>query len=414
MSDGILTQKSMPYCPGCGHKTVTKSFGNAVAKLGLNPLDVIVVSDIGCCGLIDGLLNCHTVHGLHGRAVALAMGVRFGLGAGKKVVAIQGDGGATIGLQHLLEAARRNVDITLIVQNNLVYGMTGGQVSGLSPHDFKDVPAAVGEHVRPYDICALANRAGASFAARTFVGEDTTDLWLEALGTEGFSLIEIVEVCSGHGIKKLKELQAAAEYPSTTLREKRSCVPVQPRQAASLFDGLEAVTPRFDSKLTEPVGVVIAGSAGEAVQSAGQFLTKAGMLAGLHTTKKGEYPITVATGFSIAEVILSPKPIRYSAIDHPHTVIAVSENGLRQVSSRIDDHTHLVIDETLSELASPRHFVAGPFRKRAGAKGAALAATAYWLRTTGLLDPDSLLESIRGHRRADRLREAIESVADVD
>ena len=66
----------------------------------------MVVSDIGCCSLVDSLLSCHTVHGLHGRAVALAMGVRFGLGKNKKVIAVQGDGGATIGLQHLLEAAR--------------------------------------------------------------------------------------------------------------------------------------------------------------------------------------------------------------------------------------------------------------------------------------------------------------------
>jgi len=384
--------------------------GTALGKMGLAPRDVVVVSDIGCCSLIDSFLNSHTVHGLHGRAAALAMGVRFGIGAGKKVIAVQGDGGATIGLQHLLEAARRNADFTLIVLNNLVYAMTGGQPSGLSPSGFKDASASGAAGIPPYDICDLASRAGASFVARTFVGEDTIDLWMEALETKGFSLIEIVQMCPAHGMKKIKALKAETAYPETARRTPRTAVIPTPRETRSLFDDLAPVTPCFDTDIREPIGLVLAGSAGEGVQSAGELLAKAGMMAGLHATKKGEYPITVGTGFSLAEVILSPREIRYTAIRKPHTVIAVSEPGLKQAAGRIGESTGLIIDESLLGEVSSRECSAAPFRKRAGAKGAALAAIAFWLRTSGLLPPQSLDEVIHGHRHEARLREAIDSL----
>ncbi|MFH1844558.1 MAG: thiamine pyrophosphate-dependent enzyme, partial [bacterium] len=398
MSHDILAHGAMPFCPGCGHTVVTKNMGKAVAKLGLTERDVVVVSDIGCCSLIDGLLSCHTVHGLHGRATALATGIRYGVGEGKKVIAFQGDGGATIGLQHLLEAARRNVDITLVVLNNLVYSMTGGQRSGLSPRGFKDEPAAAGGQIRPYDICELARCAGAAFVARTFIGGDTAEIWEEALTTKGFSLIEIVENCPAHGIKKLKDLKETLEYGETIHRANHQHVPLQPRDTESLFAALELVPALFAANVDGPIGIILAGSAGEGVQSAGQLLTKAGMLAGLQATNKGEYPITVGTGFSVAEVILSPEKIQYTAIDTPHTIIAVSENGLNQVAARIPVASNVVVDDSLQNDVLPAGCVRAPFREKAGAKGAALAAVAYWMRTTGAIPPETLDEAIRGHR----------------
>ncbi|UCH83079.1 MAG: 2-oxoacid:acceptor oxidoreductase family protein [Candidatus Latescibacterota bacterium] len=410
MSLSILATKKLPFCPACGHRVVTQNLSKAVAELGLDPLDVVVVSDIGCCSLVDSLLSCHTVHGLHGRAVALAMGVRYGLGTKNKVIAVQGDGGATIGLQHLLEAARRNVDITLIVQNNLVYGMTGGQLSGLSPRGFKDNPASVEEGVQPYDICELAHKAGATFAARAFVGGDTPELWKEALDTKGFCLIEIVEMCTAHGVKKLKELKDTVEYGETVLRNDKPSLVVEPRATDSLFDVLEPVKPLFEAAIKEPVGVILAGSAGEGVQSAGGLLATAGMMAGLNTTRKGEYPISVGSGFSVAEVILSPQPIEYTRIEQPHTVIAVSEHGINHVSARIGDDTNLLVDDTLLEMLGSRSCESAPFRKKAGAKSAALAAVAHWMRSSGMLPVDALIESVRGHRYEEQLRKAIGSI----
>jgi len=113
----MLASTKQPYCPGCGYHLVTAHIAKALEKLGLGPRDVVISSDIGCGGLIDASFSAHTIHGLHGRTVALAMGTALGLdGANKKIIAFQGDGGATIGMQHLLEAARWNVDMTVVVR----------------------------------------------------------------------------------------------------------------------------------------------------------------------------------------------------------------------------------------------------------------------------------------------------------
>ena len=97
MEQAILTKTPMPFCPGCGHAPSVISISKALKELGYSPLDVVMVSDIGCAGLVDPLFNTHTIHGLHGRSSALAFGVTHGLNdPSKKVMVILGDGGATI------------------------------------------------------------------------------------------------------------------------------------------------------------------------------------------------------------------------------------------------------------------------------------------------------------------------------
>ena len=127
MSAEFLAVERLPFCKGCGHSLVAKSLGRALETLpGLSPLDVVVVTDIGCIGIIDKEFSTHTIHGLHGRSVALASGIRYGLeNPGKKIIVLLGDGGATIGLQHLLDAAHRNLDLKVIVHNNMLYGKIG-------------------------------------------------------------------------------------------------------------------------------------------------------------------------------------------------------------------------------------------------------------------------------------------------
>ena len=189
--NNILTEVKMPFCPGCGHGIAVKSISKTIEDIGYSTTDVVIVSDIGCSGLVDPLFNTHTVHGLHGRAPALGMGVSMGLNRNdKKVIVIQGDGGATIGLQHLLEAARRNTDMTLVVFNNLLYGMTGGQISGLSTDKFKE-DRHFEEGIPPFDIVKLAHQAGAVFSARVVSPRNFKDNLKRAMETKGFSLIEM-------------------------------------------------------------------------------------------------------------------------------------------------------------------------------------------------------------------------------
>ncbi|MDO9261333.1 MAG: thiamine pyrophosphate-dependent enzyme, partial [Flavobacteriaceae bacterium] len=211
MKNAILTDKKMPFCPGCGHGVVVNSISKAFIELGYNPLDIIIVSDIGCSGLVDPLFATHTVHGLHGRAPALGLGVAMGLSnRNKKVIVIQGDGGATIGLQHLLEAARRNIDVTLLVFNNLLYGMTGGQISGLSTDKFKEL-RHVEEGIPPFDIVRLAHQAGAVSSARVISPANFTESIKFAVETPGFTLLELASVCPSYGLQKIKELDDFSE-----------------------------------------------------------------------------------------------------------------------------------------------------------------------------------------------------------
>jgi len=198
----MLSGVKAPFCPGCGHAPSVKYLSKALTECGYNPLDVVMVSDIGCNGLIDPLFNTHTIHGLHGRSPALALGVVLGLeNPNKKVVTMQGDGGATIGLQHLMEASRRNVDMTLIVMNNLIYGMTGGQVSGLTTNEFKE-EKHIQDDAPPFDVCQLAHQAGAAYVARVNNPKNITEKLVEAFKTPGFSLVEISSLCQPYGDKK--------------------------------------------------------------------------------------------------------------------------------------------------------------------------------------------------------------------
>ena len=424
MQETILNDLKMPYCPGCGHTVANKSMSKALADLGVHPLDVIVVSDIGCTGLVDPLLTCHTMHGLHGRAVALAMGIRMGLEhPGKKVIALQGDGGATIGLQHLLEAARHNLDLTLVVQNNMVYGMTGGQTSGLSSTEFKE-PDRPESAVPGYDVCALAHNAGAAYTARTFIGKDTAELWKEALSTPGFSLIEIVEMCPAYGLRKVQELHDVSDYESVVSKNPRpTSHPGHPHrvEGRSLLDALKPIERTCEAPLDGRLEIIIAGSAGEAIQSAGDLLSTAGITAGLSATKKGDYPITIGTGFSVAEVILSRQPIHYTGIDCPDVMIVISQDGLDKVRSRIGGHTLVIADTKLAPeleglsgppgppgLPGPDNLVTHDFRKTGGLKGAALAAIACWLQDNGFLPIDALIEAASRHKHGDKMKVIID------
>ncbi|RMF59642.1 MAG: hypothetical protein D6748_05970 [Calditrichaeota bacterium] len=404
MVESILIGKPSPFCPGCGHSVVTHDLGRALEELGVDPLDTIVVSDIGCCGIVDGLLTSHTVHGLHGRSPALALGITLGLNnPRKKVIVIQGDGGATIGLQHVLEAARQNVDLTLLILNNMVYGMTGGQISGLSATEFKADRFPEARKIPPYDICQLAHNAGAAFSCRTFVGKKLLETLKTAIETEGFSLVEVIDMCPSHGVRKLKDLQQLADYPEASYQNHRTPFRVTPRETVSLLQDVEILKPEFKSSLEHRLRIILAGSAGEGIQLAGDLLAAAGMLSGLYCTKKGEYPITVGTGFSIAEIILSRDPVHYTGIDTPDLLFILSPDGLAKVKDRITATTRLIIDESLAGEVEQPPFIVRDFRGAGGKKGAALLAVYSWLKQSKLLPPEALKSIAEKHRKRDNL-----------
>ncbi len=404
----ILTKVKMPFCPGCGHGPNTRSITKALQNLGYRPKDVTMVSDIGCTGLVDPLFACHTIHGLHGRSPALGVGVTLGLdNPKKKVIVLIGDGGATIGLQHVLEAARRNINMTLVVYNNLLFGMTGGQMSGLSTNQFKDYKQSL-DDADPYDIVNLAHQAGANFSVRVNDLKKYTEVLEEAFTTPGFSLVELASLCTSYGMKKVAEFQDFI-VTEERLTNNRPVGITPERNTRSLLD-MQDLKAHFTANISDRIGVVIAGSAGGGVQSAAKMLAQAGILSGLHASMKGEYPITVGTGFSVAEVILSKEPINYTGLEKPSVILVVTEDGWIKVKDRISDKSQVFAD---AKIKTAENQETKEFFKVAGNKGAALCAVSYWMKTSQVVPVEALLKVVENHKYADSLIDAINSAEKI-
>jgi len=187
-----------PFCPGCGHGPILDALNRALVKLGWNPGDVVIVSDIGCSGLSDQYFVTSVFHGLHGRSITYASGIKL-VRPELHVIVIMGDGGAGIGGAHLLSAARRNIGLTVLVLNNLNFGMTGGQHSTTTPPGAITSTTPAGHLERPLDICATVAVNGAAYVMRgTRFDRDLPDRIAEAMTTEGFALLDIWAMCTAH------------------------------------------------------------------------------------------------------------------------------------------------------------------------------------------------------------------------
>jgi 2-oxoglutarate ferredoxin oxidoreductase subunit beta len=189
----------LPFCPGCGDVTVMSSFLRAVQELGYDSLSKFVFcSGIGCAAWIPSPhFIADTIHTTHGRSIPVATGVKL-VRPDLNVVVFGGDGDLTgIGLSHLIHAARRNVDLTVIMVNNMIYGMTGGQVAPTTPLKAKTTTTPYGSYERPIDATRLVVAAGASYAARwtTAHAEQLREAIKKGLKTKGFAFIEAVSHC---------------------------------------------------------------------------------------------------------------------------------------------------------------------------------------------------------------------------
>jgi 2-oxoglutarate ferredoxin oxidoreductase subunit beta len=185
------------WCSGCGIGIVMSALIRAISRMELEKDDIALVSGIGCTGRMPVYMDFNTIHTTHGRALAFATGLKIAQPK-LKVIAIMGDGDAlAIGGNHFIHSARRNIELTAIVVNNSIYGMTGGQYSPTTPLDSKATTAPYGNVEPPMPICELAIAAGASYVARSTVYHAVEmDRFIEqALGKNGFSLVEAVSYC---------------------------------------------------------------------------------------------------------------------------------------------------------------------------------------------------------------------------
>lgn len=185
------------WCPGCGDFSVQAAIQRAAANTGLEPDDLAIISGIGCSGRISGYINAYGFHGVHGRVLPIAQGVKMG-NRDLTVIAAGGDGdGFAIGLGHTLHAMRRNIDVTYIVMDNQVYGLTKGQTSPSSAFGFKTISTPEGSIESDLSIMEMALTAGAGFVAQSFSSDlkELTALIEKGIQHKGFSFINVFSPC---------------------------------------------------------------------------------------------------------------------------------------------------------------------------------------------------------------------------
>jgi pyruvate/2-oxoacid:ferredoxin oxidoreductase beta subunit/Pyruvate/2-oxoacid:ferredoxin oxidoreductase gamma subunit len=342
-----------PFCPGCGHGPILDKLNAALVSLELDPRQVVIVSDIGCSGLSDQYFATSAFHGLHGRSITYATGIKLAR-PDLKVIVVMGDGGTGIGGAHLLNAARRNIGVTVLVFNNFNFGMTGGQHSTTTPSGAVTTTTPGGNLERPLDVCATVAANGAGYVWRgTSFDEDLSARIADAIRAECFALLDVWELCTAYFVpgnkasrktlaSTLDELgldsgllhtsehpEYSAAYRAAARAERERFGRTDGESAPALCSrGFE---PRFAPALERPFRLVIAGSAGGKVRSAARMVGEAAMLTGLWAAQRDDYPITVMTGHSLSELVLSPDEIDYTGITRPDAMLVLSEDGLAHV-----------------------------------------------------------------------------------
>ncbi|QGY41524.1 2-oxoacid:ferredoxin oxidoreductase subunit beta [Pseudodesulfovibrio cashew] len=191
--------KKFPHvlCPGCGHGIVLGTLIRSIHSLELPKDDVVIVAGIGCSGRLAVYVDFNTVHTTHGRALTFATGIKMA-NPKLKVIAIMGDGDAlSIGGNHLIHAARRNIGITALILNNSIYGMTGGQSSPATPEGAMTMTNPFGQLDKAFDTVELARGAGANYVARgtVFHVKKLEKVLTDAIGRPGFSIVEAITPC---------------------------------------------------------------------------------------------------------------------------------------------------------------------------------------------------------------------------
>ena len=185
------------WCPGCADGIILKSVAMVLSDMETDPNDVAVVSGIGCSGRMPNYFNTNSLHTAHGRAPAFATGIKLSRPE-KTVIVISGDGdAAAIGGNHLIHAARRNIGIKLIIINNGIYGMTGGQVSPTTPHGFFTETTTYGNFEPNFDLVELLRGANASFVARESIKRlpQLKKVIRKAFEHDGFAAVEVLSNC---------------------------------------------------------------------------------------------------------------------------------------------------------------------------------------------------------------------------
>lgn len=427
--DSLLNAQRPPvFCPGCAHERVTQALDRALQKQGLPGNQVAIVSDIGCSGLFDTFFNTHALHGLHGRALTYATGLKMARPE-LSVVVTMGDGGLGIGGAHLLSACRRNLDLTLLILNNFNYGMTGGQCSSTTPPEARVASGFLNRLEMPLDVCRVAAAAGAPFVQRiSAYDKDLSQAVAAAVAFEGFALVEIRGVCPGRYTKRNKLTPKTIAEQMARLPAAEGPVPENQRpEYGRHYRQLAAEqNPPHPPKRIEVCcrppqtgrqEAVILGSAGQRIVTAGELLCLAGICAGLHATQKNDYPITVLRGHSVSEVVLAGEPIGFTGIERPDVILALDQEGVDRRPALLQTlpEDALVLAAADVRLPGRGGRVVEIDYKARGIRSAdrALAALALMARRNRMITPEMLAGALELRFGGEVLRKSLALVESI-
>ena len=414
--DTYIAEENLPYefCPGCSHGPVLGALSNSLKQQNLDPSEVVIVTDIGCVGLSDKYFVTHAFHGLHGRAITYASGIKM-QNSELKVIVLIGDGGCGIGGHHLLNAARLNTDITVLVFNNFNFGMTGGQHSVTTPLDSITATTTLGSTDAPMDIAGTAKVNGGGFVARaTAFDKDLPDLTEKAMKHDGFSLIDIWELCTAYyvvrndfGRKEMMGYMDSMGMESGILQEterpsfQTSYKGIQGQASKQKSMSGLVLDTKFSSDLEKPVRIVLAGAAGQKVVSAGNLLASAATLSGLWTSRRADFPITIQTGFSVAEIVISPEPVLYSGIIKPDVAALIASEGkakIDRLTGAMGKSDTIYFADNLGDVDSSANQLPLEFpesAKKEVRKNVAALTAGYLTKQLNLFPFEALKEAVR-------------------
>jgi hypothetical protein len=385
--------------------------------MGLREEQIVIVTDIGCSGLFDTFFHTHALHGLHGRALTYAAGLKMAWPE-LTVIVTMGDGGLGIGGAHVLAACRRNLDITLLILNNFNFGMTGGQFSATTPSEVQVGSGFLNRLERPLDVCRVASYAGAAYVRRcSSYAKDLAQEIESAIRFNGFSIMDIWGICPGRYTKRNKMTpqiieESLARLPSiiTPIPENiRKEYGRHYRELAAEQQPVPApaeINTKFHAPDSGRKEVVILGNAGQRIITAGEILCLTGLTAGLNVTQKNEYDITVLRGACISEVVLSPEEIGYTGITKPDVVLALSQEGVdrrKHLFDRLDKNTLIIRAQEINLPPGNARVKETDFKaQKIKSNDRALAALCVLAKLDTVICPD-MLETALSYRFQDKL-----------
>jgi 2-oxoglutarate ferredoxin oxidoreductase subunit beta len=382
----LRRHKKLPtvWCAGCGLGIIQGAILSAIDQLGLDRNKVVVMAGIGCTGRMPTYLDFNTLHVTHGRAIPAATGIKLA-NPELTIFVVMGDGdAAAIGGNHLIHAARRNIDLNAIIVNNYIYGMTGGQYSPTTPVGAKASTAPHGHIEPPFDISALVAAAGATYVARTtaFHPQRITDYVKQAVQNPGFSVVEIMSNChttygrrnrmrtpiemmrwlKEHAVGKdkwaaLDEAQRpGGSFPvgvfvnqprpeyTGLYQQLVDRVAAEAKEGPAEAAGAPVEIPKAEP-LPEPAAVRLSGSGGQGMILAGViFGSAASIYNGRYAAQVQSYGPEARGGASRSDVIVCDEPIVYPEADEFDLMLCMTQEACTLYAPQLKPGGTLLVD----------------------------------------------------------------------